>query len=289
MTKTRLAAAVLAALLPVTAAYAQQAPAPAAKPAAPAAQKPATPAAQAGKTLYTQAQFDLLLRERMAQGQPDTPELRNAVREELNTRALLVQEAKKKGLDKKDELRTQMEWENTVRFGGKLAPPVLVLGDSTHRLDQWSRQARRLEISRTLILARPWAEVTSVLLHEMADLTARMSVGPFHGRPPAGHETHQGLGDRLRGRQEVRPRQASERLGKEVEVDEPAGVRHHGQALLRLPAGGARLRPQAPRHQDHAVRRLGRRRVRPRRLAGRRLRQPERRHHRPDRGVNPTA
>jgi peptidyl-prolyl cis-trans isomerase C len=100
---------VLAALLPVTAAYAQQAPAPAAKPAAPAAPKPATPAPQAGKTLYTQAQFDLLLRERMAQGQPDTPELRNAVREELNTRALLVQEAKKKGLDKKDELRTQMD------------------------------------------------------------------------------------------------------------------------------------------------------------------------------------
>ncbi|HEX4885508.1 MAG TPA: peptidylprolyl isomerase [Casimicrobiaceae bacterium] len=113
MTKNRLAAAVLAALLPMTAAYAQQAPAPApaAKPAAPAtpAAPKAAPAAQTGKTLYSQPQFDLLLRERMAQGQPDSPELRNAVREELNTRALLVQEARKKGIEKKEDVKTQMD------------------------------------------------------------------------------------------------------------------------------------------------------------------------------------
>lgn len=66
------------------------------------------------------------------------------------------------------ELRTQIAWENTVRFAGSLTPPVLVLGDSERRLGQWSRQTRRLEISRSLILARPWAEVGSVLLHEMA-------------------------------------------------------------------------------------------------------------------------
>ena len=41
-----------------------------------------------------------LLKERLAQGQPDTPELRAAIRDELNTRELLVREAKKKGLDK---------------------------------------------------------------------------------------------------------------------------------------------------------------------------------------------
>jgi len=106
MTKTRLAAAVLAALLPVTAAHAQQA-----APAKPAAPKPAAaaPAAPQGKTLYSQGQFDLLLRERMAQGQPDNAELRTAVREELNTRSLLVTEARKKGLDKQDEVKTQME------------------------------------------------------------------------------------------------------------------------------------------------------------------------------------
>lgn len=101
MNKTRIAAAVLAALLPATAVLAQ-APAKPAAPAAPAA-------AATGKVLYPQAQFDMLLRERMAQGQPDSPELRAAVREELNTRELLVREAKKKGLDKNAEIKNQMD------------------------------------------------------------------------------------------------------------------------------------------------------------------------------------
>jgi peptidyl-prolyl cis-trans isomerase C len=123
MIKSRIAAAVLAALVSPAAVYAQapaQKPAtPAAPAAAPAAPKAgaaaaapaaaATNAAPQGKTLYTQAHFDLLLRERMAQGQPDTPELRNAVREELNTRELLVREAKKKNMDKNADLKTQME------------------------------------------------------------------------------------------------------------------------------------------------------------------------------------
>ena len=39
------------------------------------------------------------------QGQPDTPELRDALREELNTRELLLREAKKKGLDKNPDVK----------------------------------------------------------------------------------------------------------------------------------------------------------------------------------------
>ena len=118
MTKNRIAVAVLAAMLPATAVFAQTAtppkPAPAAAPKAPAA--PAAPKAAAStapapevKALYPQSQFDLMLRERMAQGQPDTPELRNAVRDELNTRELLVREAKKKNVDKNAEVKTQMD------------------------------------------------------------------------------------------------------------------------------------------------------------------------------------
>jgi peptidyl-prolyl cis-trans isomerase C len=103
MTKSRIAAAVVAALIPVAAAQAQ---APATKPA-PAA--PAAAAAAQGKALYPQAYFDLLLKERMAQGQPDSPELRNAVRDELNTRELLVREAKKKNMDKSADVKTQMD------------------------------------------------------------------------------------------------------------------------------------------------------------------------------------
>jgi len=107
MIKNRIAAAVVAALIPVAAAQAQaQAPAPATKPA-PAA--PAAAAAAQGKNLYPASQFDLLLKERMGQGQPDSPELRAAVRDELNTRELLVREAKKKNLDKNADVKTQMD------------------------------------------------------------------------------------------------------------------------------------------------------------------------------------
>jgi peptidyl-prolyl cis-trans isomerase C len=53
-----------------------------------------------GKDLYSPAFFDFMLKQRLAQGQPDSPELRAAIRDELNTRELLVREAKKQGLDK---------------------------------------------------------------------------------------------------------------------------------------------------------------------------------------------
>jgi peptidyl-prolyl cis-trans isomerase C len=62
-----------------------------------------------GKDLYSQAYFDFMLKQRTAQGQPDTPELRAAVRDELNTRELLAREAKKQGLDKNPTLKTEMD------------------------------------------------------------------------------------------------------------------------------------------------------------------------------------
>ncbi|HVJ74261.1 MAG TPA: peptidylprolyl isomerase [Casimicrobiaceae bacterium] len=101
MTRTTIALAVMAALA-LPAAWAQ---APAAPKAAPA---PATKAAE-GKALYPQAQFDLMLKERTSQGQPDSPELRASLREELNTRELLAREARKKGLEKQTDIKTQMD------------------------------------------------------------------------------------------------------------------------------------------------------------------------------------
>ncbi len=61
------------------------------------------------KDLYSPAFFDFMLKQRTAQGQPDTPELRTAVHDELNTRELLVREAKKQGLDKNPTLKTEMD------------------------------------------------------------------------------------------------------------------------------------------------------------------------------------
>lgn len=86
----------------------------------PAAAKPApaatTPAATASTKVATvngvvipQSRAELLVKERMTQGQPDTPELRNAIREDLISRELLAQEAVKKGVDKNPDVTTQIE------------------------------------------------------------------------------------------------------------------------------------------------------------------------------------
>ena len=45
----------------------------------------------------------------LAQGQPDSPQLRNAVREALVRREVLAQAAQKKGLDKNPEVQTQID------------------------------------------------------------------------------------------------------------------------------------------------------------------------------------
>ena len=111
MKRTLVAIAVMTALCSGAAfAQAPAAPAQPAKPATKAA-APAKAAPSAGteKQLYTQGQYDLLLKERLAQGGQDTPEIRNAVKDELNTRELLAREAKKEGLDKNPDVKTQMD------------------------------------------------------------------------------------------------------------------------------------------------------------------------------------
>lgn len=66
------------------------------------------------------------------------------------------------------ELRAAYDWENDARFRNRLAPPVLALSDAASRLGQWLRGARTLELSRALVVERPWPEVLAVLQHEMA-------------------------------------------------------------------------------------------------------------------------
>lgn len=52
---------------------------------------------------------DAFIAEQKAKGAPDSPELRNAIREELIRRELLLQEARKSGLDKKPDIAAQAE------------------------------------------------------------------------------------------------------------------------------------------------------------------------------------
>lgn len=52
---------------------------------------------------------NVLIAEQKAQGAPDSPDLKNAVRERLIQRELLIQEAKKAGIDKKPEIAVQAD------------------------------------------------------------------------------------------------------------------------------------------------------------------------------------
>ncbi len=82
--------------------------APAKKPAAPAPTLAPGAAKAAGGDLVSQAQLDLIVKERVAQGQPDTPELREFLRDELTNRELFVRAAKAKGIDRDGDTKTQM-------------------------------------------------------------------------------------------------------------------------------------------------------------------------------------
>jgi|SRR5450432_2191942 len=96
-----------AALLAMPAAFAQDAAK--AKPKAAAAAPMAAPAKADGANLYSPAAYDFMLKQRLAQNQPDSPELRAAVRDELNTRELLVREAKKAGVEKNPAVKTEID------------------------------------------------------------------------------------------------------------------------------------------------------------------------------------
>ena len=55
------------------------------------------------------SRIDAVIKSQLAQGQPDSPELRARVRDELINREILAQEAQKKGLDKQQEVTTRID------------------------------------------------------------------------------------------------------------------------------------------------------------------------------------
>jgi peptidyl-prolyl cis-trans isomerase C len=56
-----------------------------------------------------QSRLELLVKERIAQGQQDTPELRSFLKQELINREVLLQESLKRGLDKNPEVVMQLD------------------------------------------------------------------------------------------------------------------------------------------------------------------------------------
>ena len=103
-----IAAAALIASATLAASAFAQTPAPAKKPVAPAPAAAARPAS-AGDIAVPAEQLDLILKERLAQGQPDTPELRAVLRDELVNRELFMRAAKAKGIDRAPAMKTQMQ------------------------------------------------------------------------------------------------------------------------------------------------------------------------------------
>lgn len=61
-----------------------------------------------GKTI-SKAKADMLINAQMAQGRPDSDDLRRAVKERLVMLEVVAQEAQKKGLDKKPEIQAQAD------------------------------------------------------------------------------------------------------------------------------------------------------------------------------------
>lgn len=76
--------------------------------AAPALAQNSTPGKVNGKPI-SKSQIDFFIAAQKAQGRPDSPELRNAVLEQVIRREVLIQEAQKQGIDKKTDIKTKMD------------------------------------------------------------------------------------------------------------------------------------------------------------------------------------
>lgn len=70
---------------------------------------PSGPVATVNGVAIPQQRSELLVRERAQQGQPDSPQLRAAIRDELVNREIISQEAVKSGLTKKAEIVNELE------------------------------------------------------------------------------------------------------------------------------------------------------------------------------------
>jgi hypothetical protein len=112
------------------------------------------------------------------------------------------------------ELHARYDWDNRDRFANRLVAPVIALSDSTTHLGRWHSGPRILELSRHLVLDRPWLEVTSVLEHEMAhqfvDEVLRVRGESAHGDTFRRVCAERGIDARAAGNPEARPASAAD-------------------------------------------------------------------------------
>ena len=84
------------------------------------------------------------------------------------------------------ELRATWWQMNEAFFRSGLRPPTIELVPTRHTLGRWTPATRTIEMSRPLVLERPWAAVVEVLKHEMAHQYVHETLGETsqtpHGR-----------------------------------------------------------------------------------------------------------
>jgi peptidyl-prolyl cis-trans isomerase C len=71
--------------------------------------QPAVPMAKVNGVAIPQSRLDFIMKARISQGQPDSPEVRKALRDDLIAEEVIAQEALRKGLDRDPEIIAQLE------------------------------------------------------------------------------------------------------------------------------------------------------------------------------------
>jgi predicted SprT family Zn-dependent metalloprotease len=94
------------------------------------------------------------------------------------------------------ELRSSYQALNASHFKRALRPAAIRLSENAARLGQWDADMRTIEMSRPLLVSRPWGTVLEVLKHEMAHQYVHEVLGrtsdPAHG--PAFRDVCERLG-----------------------------------------------------------------------------------------------
>ncbi len=71
--------------------------------------QPVAPLAKVNGVAVPQSRLDFIIKARTTQGQPDTPEVRKALREDLIAEEVIAQESLRKGLDRDPDIIAQLE------------------------------------------------------------------------------------------------------------------------------------------------------------------------------------
>src|SRR6476646_3104554 len=66
------------------------------------------PVAKVNGVAISQQHLEILVKNLVAQGRPDTPEMREALKQQMINRELMVQEAVRRGLDKNPEISARL-------------------------------------------------------------------------------------------------------------------------------------------------------------------------------------